>query len=94
MERNVFYNTILQQIEAYLNGAVSKDEYYDIAESFYSRFASEYDNPLFHQYFLGTVADACTIYIEEPGLYPEDRERLFHKVMSEAYQELQKPEYR
>lgn len=94
MERNAFYNTILQQIEAYLKGSVSKDEYYDIAESFYSRFASEYDNLLFHQYFLGTVADACTIYIEEPGLSPEDRERLFHKVMSEAFQELQKPEYR
>lgn len=91
MERNAFYNTILQQIEAYLKGSISKDEYYDIAEPFYSRFASEYDNPLFHQYFLGTVENACTIYIEEPGLSPEDRERLFLKVM---YEELQKPEYR
>lgn len=34
MERNTFYNTILQQIEAYLKGLISKDEYFDLAEPF------------------------------------------------------------
>ena len=84
-----FRETLLMQIKEYLDGKITKEEYYSLAEPYYSRYARTYDNPPFHKYFINTVADACLIYIDEPGLDPEEKERLFYKTLSEAYIKLQ-----
>lgn len=86
----VFRETLLKQIKEYLDGEITKEEYYLIAESFYSKYANTYENPLFHECFMANVADACLFYIDEPGLPPEQREELFYQSLSEAYSELQK----
>lgn len=86
----IFRETLLKQIKDYLDGKISKEEYYEIAEPFYSGNAHYYSNPLFHECFLATVPDACLFYIEEPGLCPEEREKLFYEAMNEAYLDLQK----
>ena len=93
MDHQQFYRTIMEQIQSYLEGHISKEDYCEIAESFYSKYAKHCINSLFCKYFLDTVADACLIYIEEPGLSPKEREERFYDVMSKAYQELRKPEY-
>lgn len=83
-----FRQNILKQIEQYLNGEITKEEYYDIAEPYYTRNAGVYDNKEFHKLFLDTVADACLIYIDEPGLLPEKGEALFYKTVKDAYDKL------
>lgn len=89
-ESITFKETLLNQIKEYLDGKITKEEYYEKAEPFYSKYADTYENPLFHEYFMNTVADACLIYIDEPGLTPEIRETMFYKSLSEAYLNLQK----
>ncbi|MCI5621041.1 MAG: hypothetical protein MR355_05705 [Lachnospiraceae bacterium] len=84
-----FKQTLLNQMKEYLDGNITKEEYYEISEAFYTKYAHTYDNPLFHKYFLNTVADACLIYIDEPGLTPEMREAEFYKSLSDAYINLQ-----
>ena len=86
----IFKETILNQIKDYLDGKITKEEYYEIAEPFYSKYADTYQNPLFHEYFINTVADAFLCYIDEPGLTPEIREKIFHNSLSEAYVILRK----
>ena len=85
-----FKETILEQIKDYLDCNITKEKYYELSEEFYSTYAKTYQNPLFHDCFLHTVADACLFYIDEPGLSPEMRESLFHQALSEAYLLLQK----
>lgn len=85
-----FKETLLNQIKDYLDGKITKEEYYEMAETFYSKYADTYQNPLFHEYFINTVTDACSCYIDEPGLTPEIREKMFYKSLSEAYLILQK----
>lgn len=80
-----FKEILLKQIKEYLDGKITKEEYYVVAESFYSKYANNYNNELFHEYFLATVADACLFYIEEPSVTSENNEELFYKALSEAY---------
>lgn len=87
---NGFREVLLKQIKEYLDGRITKEEYYEMAESFYSEYAKTYENPGFHKYFLDTVADACTIYIDEPGVMPRQKEELFRRSLKEAYINLQK----
>lgn len=90
MHSTFFKETLLNQIKDYLDGKITKEEYYELAEPFYSKYAASYQNPLFHKYFVNMVADACLIYIDEPGQTPEIREKMFYKSLSEAYLILQK----
>ena len=85
-----FKETLLNQIKDYLDGKITKEEYYEIAETFYSKYADTDQNALCHEYFINTVADACLCYIVEPVLTPEIREKMFHKSLSEAYVILRK----
>ena len=87
---NGFREVLLKQIKEYLDGEITKEEYYEMAEPFYSEYAKTYENPAFHKYFLDTVADACTIYIDEPGLMPRQKDELFRRSLNEAYINLQK----
>ena len=84
-ESITFKENILNQIKDYLDGKITKEEYYELAERFYSEYADTYQNPLFHEYFMNIVADACLYYIDEPGLTLEIREKMFHKSLNEAY---------
>ena len=85
-----FRETILRQIKEYLDGNITKEEYYQLAEPYYSQYADSYKNKPFHDRFLSIVADACLIYIDEPGLSPETAERQFYQALCDAYEELQK----
>lgn len=85
-----FRETILNQIQDYLNGNITKEEYYNQSEEFYTKYASTYKNLAFHEYFLSTVPDACLFYIDEPGLPPEIKEEKFREALQEAYVILQK----
>lgn len=83
-----FRQTLLKQIQDYLEEKITKEEYYNTAEPFYTKYANSYINPEFHEVFLSTMADACLIYIDEPGLTPEIKEELFYKTANEAYKRL------
>lgn len=87
---NGFRENLLKQIKEYLDGKITKEEYYEMAEPFYSKYAKTYENPAFHKYFLDTVADACIVYIDEPGLTSRQKDELFRKLLREAYINLQK----
>ena len=58
---NGFRENLLKQIKDYLDGKITKEECYEMAEPFYSKYAKTYENPAFHKYFLDTVADACPV---------------------------------
>ncbi len=90
LAKNGFREILLKQIKEYLDGKITKEEYYEMAEPFYSEYAKTYDNPKFHTCFLDMVADACEVYIAEPGLTSEQKEKLFYKSLEEAYINLQK----
>lgn len=85
-----FRETLLGQIKDYLDGRITKEEYYDWAEPFYTQYADSDENPLFHKCFMDTVADACLFYIDEPGLTSEIKELKFHEALQEAYAALKK----
>ena len=85
-----FKKEILNQIRRYLNGEITKEEYYDIAEPFYSKYANCCNDEIFKNKFLDTVVDACIYYIDEPGLTPEIKEKEFYKELNYVYKELEK----
>ena len=85
-----FKKGVLNQIRRYLNGEITKEEYYNISELFYSENANCCNDEIFKRKFLDTVADACIIYIDEPGLTPEIKEKEFYKELNYAYEELEK----
>ena len=85
-----FRDTILKQIKEYLDGKITKEEYYEIAESFFTQYAQNCNNTLFLEYFLATIPDACLFYIDEPHFTSESNDELFYKTLSEAYMNLQK----
>ena len=43
-----FRAVLLDQMKDYLDGRITKEEYYDQAEPFYTEYANTYENPLFH----------------------------------------------
>lgn len=85
-----FKKEILNQIRRYLKGEITKEEYYDIAEPFYSKYANYCNDEIFKRKFLDTVVDACIYYIDEPGLTPEIKEKEFYKELNYVYKELEK----
>ena len=85
-----FKKEILNQIRRYLNGEITKEEYYDIAEPFNSKYANCCNDEIFKNKFLATVIDACIYYIDEPGLTPEIKEKEFYKELDYVYKELKK----
>lgn len=62
MMNNMFVDTILKQIEDYLHGDINKEEYYRMAERFYSEHAQECPIPQFNEIFLLYIPmHACSI---------------------------------
>jgi len=85
-----FCNVLIKQIDKYLSGLITKEELYAVSESYYSKFAVFCTDEVFKRYYLETIADACTIYIEEPGLSEQEREDGFKAVVEQAYYEMLK----
>ncbi|MGN0609396.1 MAG: hypothetical protein ACI4J6_09330 [Oscillospiraceae bacterium] len=85
-----FRETLLNQIKEYLDGKITKEEYYAMAEPFYTQYAHNCNNTLFLEYFLATIPDACLFYIDEPNFTSESNDEMFYKTLSEAYINLQK----
>ena len=81
--------TLLNQIELYLNGKITRQTFNFIAEEYYTENADLIVNTKFHEVYSQIVPDACLFYIDEPG-YEVDKEKCFHKEMEKAY-ELLKP---
>lgn len=81
---------LLNQMKDYLDGKITKEEYYKQAEEFYTKYADTYENLPFHKYFMESVADACLFYIDEPGTDQETKELKFREILQEAYRTLQK----
>ena len=52
-----FRAVLLDQMKDYLDGRITKEEYYDQAEPFYTEYANTYENPLFHKCFMDTVPE-------------------------------------
>ena len=85
-----FKKEILNQIRRYLKGEITKEEYYDIAEPFYSKYANCCNDEIFKNKFFEIVVNACIYYIDEPGLTPEIKEKEFYKELNYVYKELEK----
>ena len=83
-----FRAVLLDQMKDYLDGRITKEEYYDQAEPFYTEYANTYENPLFHKCFMDTVPEACLFYIDEPGLTSEIKESKFHEASGSEHSEL------
>ena len=85
-----FCDNILKQLKSYLDGEISKEEYYNISEQYYTKYANLCDNDVFKKCYLDNIPDACLFYIDEPGLTPEENEKQFFKAMKSTYELLLK----
>jgi hypothetical protein len=79
---------LLAQINRYLNHEISKEEYADVAEPFFTCHAELIKNIMFYNVFTDIVPDACLYYVDEPGLTEEQKEILFHEQLANAYLKL------
>ncbi len=87
MEENV-KKELLTQINRYLNNEITKEQYADIAEPYFTEYAEYIEDSEFYRVFESIIPDACIIYIEEPGLADEEKEKRFRKELERAYLEL------
>lgn len=79
---------LLVQISRYLNNEISKEEYANVAESFFTCYAELIKNTKFYSVFTDIVPVACLYYVDEPGLEEEQREVLFQEQLANAYLKL------
>lgn len=85
---NQVMETLLWQIQAYLNQKITKEQFYDLAETFYTNNAELIKGTEFDHIYLSFVPDACLYYIDEPGLSEAENETRFKMAMEDAYREL------
>lgn len=76
--------TMLNQIEQYLNGKITRRDFDDIAEEYYTENAHIIDGTEFHNVYSKIIIDACIVDVEEPG-DEEKQETHFHREMEKAY---------
>lgn len=88
MEPEDVERELLSQLSKYLNGEITKEEYANIAETFFSGYAKIIENRKFYRVFVDSVPDACLFYVDEPGLTEEKKENLFREQLTNAYLEL------
>lgn len=79
---------LLTQIRRYLNNELTKDQYADIAEPYFTEYAEHIEDSQFYRVFESIIPDTCIIYIEEPGLAEEEKDKQFRKQLERAYLEL------
>jgi len=79
---------LLTQIRRYLNNELTKEQYADIAEPYFTEYAKHIEDSEFYRVFESIIPDACIFYIEEPGLEEQEKEKQFKKQLERAYLEL------
>ena len=80
-------DTLLHQMEQYLNGKITKEEYADTAEPFYSRYAYLIEYTRFYDVFSEAIPDSCIVNVDEP-VDEDEKERDFHRILKETYEQL------
>lgn len=88
MTPNQVKEILLQQIKQYLDGNLSRFAFNRIAEEFYAKYISIIKKTPFEDAYSSIVPDACIIYIDEPGMDEDEKEKAFHECMCEAYKTL------
>lgn len=78
---------LLRQMEQYLDGEITKEEYADIAEPFYSKYAHLIAYTQFYDVFTDSIPDCCIINVDEPG-NEDEKERDFHRSLKKTYEQL------
>lgn len=86
----VVEQNLLNQMKRYLDYEITREEYADIAERYYSKNAKELVDTKFDKVFSENVPDACMFYIDEPGGMEEENEKAFYEIISKAFDELNK----
>ena len=76
--------TMLNQIEQYLNGEITRRDLDDIAEEYYTENAHIIDGTEFYKVYSQIIIDACLVDVEEPG-DEEKQENHFHGEMEKAH---------
>lgn len=87
MDAKEVRDTLLYQMEEYLNGKITKENYAIMAELFYSRYAYLIENTKFYDVFSDAIPDCCIVNVDEPG-NEEEKERDFYRIVKETYEQL------
>ena len=81
--------TLLQQIQDYLTGLISKEDYAIIAEENYSSYGNIIRGTEFYEIFSDNIPDCCLVNVDEPG-NDDEKEYCFHKILEETYDKLKR----
>lgn len=84
MDQEKVKRILLEQIQEYLDGEITKEEYEAMAEPFYSQYCHLIIEPSFYKIFSEEIPDCCIINVDEPGNEIE-KERDFRKILTETY---------
>ncbi len=87
MNATIVKKTLLQQMENYLCGKISKEDYAMIAEEFYTNYGNLIEETQFYKIFSENIPDCCIINVDEPGNEVE-KERNFQKILKDTYDQL------
>ena len=79
--------TLLQQMQHYLTGLISKEDYALYAEEYYSSYGHILEGTEFYRIFSDNIPDCCLFYVDEPG-NEDEKECNFHKILEETYDKL------
>ena len=75
MDQEKVKRILLKQIQEYLDGEISKEEYEAMAEPFYSKYFHLIIGTSFYKIFSEEIPDCCIINVE----------RDFRKILTETY---------
>lgn len=78
---------LLQQMEKYLRGEITKEEYAIITEEFYTKYGHIIEGTKFYEAFSENIPDCCLINVDEPG-NEDGKEREFLKTIRDIYEQL------
>ena len=78
---------LLQQMENYLSGKISKEDYAIIAEEFYTNYGNCIAGTEFGKIFSKKIPNCCITNVDEPG-NEDEKERDFQKIMEDTYEKL------
>lgn len=87
MNAKMVKKTLLQQMENYLSGKISKEDYAMTAEEFYTNCADHIAETEFDKIFMENIPDCCTMNVDEPG-NEDEKERNFQEILKDTYDQL------
>ena len=86
--KNLNKKTLLLQIERYLKNEITKEQYADITEPFYSKYAKHIETTEFYRIFRDNIPDACIVYADEPGGKEMEKDSEFRAILQDTYEKL------